>query len=204
MYGAKKREGLYAQDFFENINKNNCIRPTAYFHPANKFMELIKLRRWQAEDTLSLSLMANNKKIWDNVRDRLPHPYTLEDARNWIVSTQKENPVLNFCVEYDGWVAGSAGILLQDDIYRKSAEVGYFIAEPYWGKGIATKALSILMGYIQDNFDLVRICAITFSHNEASIKVLQKNNFYLESIRRKAAIKNDQLIDDMVWVKWLK
>lgn len=170
----------------------------------NRFMELIKLRRWQSEDALSLSIMANNKKIWDNVRDRLPHPYTLEDARTWIASTQKENPAVNFCVEYDGWVAGSAGIILQNDIYRKSAEVGYFIAEPYWGKGIATKALSILISYLQNNFDLVRVYAIIFTHNQASIQVLRKNNFYLESIRRKAAIKNDQIIDDMVWVKWLK
>lgn len=154
-------------------------------------------------DAVPLSLMANNKKIWDNVRDRLPNPYTLEDAKTWIASTKKENPTLNFCIEFDGWVAGSAGILLQDDIYRKCAEVGYFIAEPYWGKGIATKALQILVHYIRENFDLVRIYATTFAHNDASIQVLRKNKFYLESIRRNAAIKNNILMDDMIWVKWL-
>lgn len=167
-------------------------------------MESIKLRRWQMEDAMALSIMANNKNIWDNVRDRLPNPYTLQDAKTWIASTKKENPPLNFCVEYDGWVAGSAGILLQDDIYRKSAEVGYFIAEPYWGKGIATKALALLTDYIQTEFDLVRIYAVTFTHNEASKQVLRKNNFYLESIRRNAAIKNNMVLDDMIWVKWLK
>ncbi len=166
-------------------------------------METIKLRPWHMEDAGPLSIMANNKKIWDNVRDRLPNPYTLEDAKAWIASTKKEKPALNFCIEYDGWIAGSAGILLQDDIYRKSAEVGYFIAEPYWGKGIATKALQILLEYTQNNFDFVRIYATTFAHNHASQQVLRKNNFYLESIRRKATFKNDTLMDDMVWVKWL-
>lgn len=166
-------------------------------------MDAIKLRPWQMDDAVPLSLMANNKKIWDNVRDRLPNPYTIEDAKAWIASTKKEKPTLNFCIEYDGWVAGSAGILLQEDIYRKTAEVGYFIAEPYWGKGIATKALQLLIAYIQNNFDLVRIYATTFAHNEASNKVLRKNKFYLESVRRKATIKNNILLDDMVWVKWL-
>lgn len=166
-------------------------------------MDSIKLRPWVMEDALSLSIMANNKNIWDNVRDRLPHPYHLDHAKKWILSTKKENPALNFCIEYDGWVAGSAGIVLQDDVYRKTAEVGYFVAEPYWGKGIATKALALLTDYIQSDFDLVRIFAITFTYNQASMAVLRKNNFYLESVRRKAAIKNNEVVDDMVWVKWL-
>ena len=80
-------------------------------------------------------------------------------------------------------------------------EVGYFIGEDYWRLGIATTALQILLNYIKNEFDVVRLIAEVYAYNKASMKVLRKNGFYLESIRRKSVLKNNVLVDDYVWVK---
>jgi len=162
------------------------------------------LREWKRSDAAALARIANNKKVWDNVRDRLPHPYTKKDAKEWLALVKKQNITTTFCVEVDGEMAGSIGFTLKEDVYRKNAEIGYFIGEEYWGKGVATEAVRQLMNYIQKNFDLVRIYAEVFEYNRASMKVLEKNGFYLECIRKKAAIKNDMILDDYVWVKLLE
>ena len=161
----------------------------------------VVLREWKKSDSTALAKIANNKKIWDNVRDRLPYPYTEQDAKEWLALVKKQKIVTTFCVEADGELAGSIGFTLKEDVYRKSAEIGYFIGENFWGQGIATEAIRQLVGYIEKNFDLVRIYAEVFEHNKASMKVLEKNGFYLESIRKKAAIKNNIVINDFVWVK---
>jgi len=162
------------------------------------------LREWKKSDATTLARIANNKKIWDNVRDRLPYPYSEKDAKEWLALVRKQKIVTTFCVEANGEVAGSIGFTLKDDVYRKNAEIGYFIAEEYWRSGIATEAVKQLVDYIEKNFDVVRIYAEVFDYNKASMKVLEKNGFYLESIRKKAAIKNDVILDDYVWVKLIK
>ncbi len=161
----------------------------------------VLLREWRKEDYKALAVIANNKKIWNNVRDRLPHPYTEKDAKKWIAIVKKEATPTTFCVEVNGEVAGSVGFILKDDVYRKTIEIGYFIGEQFWGKNVATKAVSLLLNYIQQNFDVVRIYAEVFEHNKASMRVLEKNGFHLESIRKKGALKNNVIIDDHVWVK---
>ena len=161
----------------------------------------VVLREWKKSDSTALAKIANNKKIWDNVRNRLPYPYTEQDAKEWLALVKKQKIVTTFCIEADGELAGSIGFTLKEDVYRKSAEIGYFIGENFWGQGIATEAIRQLVGYIEENFDLVRIYAEVFEHNKASMKVLEKNGFYLESIRKKAAIKNNIVINDFVWVK---
>lgn len=162
------------------------------------------LREWKRSDAEALAKIANNKKIWDNVRDRLPHPYTLKDAHEWLdlVKAQKVNTT--FCIEADGKLAGSIGIVLRDDVYRKTAEIGYFVGEEYWGKGIATEAIRQMMDYVKKEFDVVRVFAEVFEYNKASMKVLEKNGFYLECIRKKAVIKNNVVLDDCIWVKLLE
>ena len=164
----------------------------------------VVLREWKKSDAAALAEIANNKKIWDNVRDRLPYPYTKKDAKEWLASVKKQKTVTTFCVEADGELAGSIGFTLKEDVYRKNAEIGYFIGEPYWGKGIATEAIRQLVEYIQKKFDVVRIYAEVFDYNKASMKVLEKNGFYLECVRKKAAIKNNLIVDDYVWVKLLE
>ncbi len=164
----------------------------------------IQIRPWKKEDAQQLASIANNKKIWQNVRDHFPHPYTNKNALDWIAHTQQQKPILNMAITVDGEIAGSIGILLKEDVYRKSLEIGYFVGEDYWGKGIATVAVSLLLDYITKHFDVVRIYAEVFEHNRASMKILEKNGFHLEGIREKSVIKNNVLMNDQVWVKFLE
>ena len=164
----------------------------------------VVLREWKKSDAAALAKIANNKKIWDNVRDRLPYPYTKKDAKEWLALVKKHQTVTTFCIEADDEMAGSIGFTLKEDVYRKNAEIGYFIAEEYWGKGIATEAVRQIVDYIQKNFPIIRVYAEVFEYNKSSMKVLEKNGFYLECIRKKAAIKNDMVLDDYVWVKLLE
>ena len=164
--------------------------------------EEIVLRPWRNEDAAALTAIANNKKIWLNVRDRFPHPYKLPDALDWIRHALEQKPTENMAIIYNGKLAGSVGVIVQEDVYRKSIEIGYFIGEPFWGMGVATKAVSIWLDYVKNHFDVVRIFATVFENNEASKKVLQKNGFHLESKRQKSVVKNNVVMDDEVWVKF--
>jgi RimJ/RimL family protein N-acetyltransferase len=167
-------------------------------------MSKIVLRPWQKEDAQALAAIANNRKVWDNVRDFFPTPYTVLDAEQWLDSIRKTRPFLNFAILYQGRIAGNIGIVPKEDVYRMSVEIGYFIGEEFWGKGIATEATRLLVEYIEQEFTIVRIYAEVFETNKASMRVLQKNGFYLEGIRRKAVIKNGEIMDDYVWVKLIK
>ena len=164
----------------------------------------LRLRNWRKEDIASLVKLANNKKIADNLRDQFPHPYTLQNAEEWIAMNEKRNLTTNFAIEVNGELAGSCGMMIYEDVYRLSAEIGYWIAEPFWGKGIATEAVRLLVEKIKTDFpEIVRVSAEIFEHNRASMRVLEKNEFHLESIRKKAVIKNNIIMDDHVWVKLL-
>ena len=166
-------------------------------------MNKVVLRSWQKQDAQELAAVANNRNIWNNVRDAMPNPYTVMDALQWISHVNNQNPVVNFAIVCNGIVAGSIGCNLRDDIARKSVEIGYFVGEPYWGKGIATEAVKQLTEFIVTRLDIIRIEAHVFSSNKASMKVLQKNGFHLEAISQKAAYKNNELLDDYIWVKLL-
>jgi len=163
----------------------------------------VTLREWKKSDAGTLAGIADNRKIWDNVRDQLPYPYTKKDAKKWLSLVKKQEKITTFCIEAEGEMAGSIGFTIKEDVYKRTAEVGYFISEKFWGKGIATDAIKLLVEYIQQNFDIVRIYAEVFEYNKASMRVLEKNGFYLECIRKKAALKNDVILDDYVWVKLL-
>jgi len=163
----------------------------------------VTLREWKRSDADALAAIANNKKIWDNVRDLLPYPYTKKDAKEWLELVKKQKKVTTFCIEADGNLAGSIGVTLKDDVYRKTVELGYFISEEYWGRGIATEAVRQMVSYVQKEFDIVRIYAEVFEYNKASMRALEKNGFYLESIRKRGAFKNNVVLDDHVWVKLL-
>ena len=164
----------------------------------------IILRPWKKTDASQLAVIANNKNIWDNLRDSIPHPYTLTDAEKWIVHCNTQKPMLNFAVVYNAEIAGSIGCFNKTDVYRRNMEIGYFIGEQFWNLGIATQAVHILVDYIEKEFDVVRLYAEVYAHNKASIHVLRNNGFYLESVRRKSAVKNNVLLDDYVWVKILE
>ena len=161
----------------------------------------IQIRPWQKQDAQALASIANNRKIWNNVRDQLPNPYTVMDALQWMNHTKDHHPVQNLAIIYQGIVVGNIGCKLQEDVYRKSIEIGYFVGEEYWGRGIATAAIDLFVQHLVHHFQPIRIYAEVFAYNQSSMKALQKNGFFLESIRRKAAIKNNEIVDDYVWVK---
>lgn len=162
----------------------------------------VTLRPWQKKDREVLATLANNILIWNNVRDRLPHPYKLHHADEFINFCLAKRPVPVLAIEANNDIAGCIGLELQEDISRLSAELGYWIGEPYWKQGIATKAVAQMMEYTADAFpNLVRIFAKVFEHNKASMRVLEKNGFHLECIHKRSAIKNDKILDEYVWVK---
>jgi ribosomal-protein-alanine N-acetyltransferase len=164
----------------------------------------VTLRKWKKSDVDALTKIANNKNIADNLRDQFPFPYKKSDAKKWIGNVKKQEITNNFCVEADGEVAGSVGFVFKEDVYRKNVEIGYFIGEKYWGRGIGTEAIRQTLEYVEKKFDPVRVYAEVFEHNIASMKVLEKNGFHLEGIRKKAVIKNGVIMDDHIWVKLLK
>jgi [ribosomal protein S5]-alanine N-acetyltransferase len=160
----------------------------------------VSLRKWTMADAPVLAKLANNINVWNNVRDRMPHPYTESNAREWIASVMYQEPAFHFAIMYGGEVTGNIGLLPKEDVSRLSVEIGYFIGEPYWGKGIATAAVKLLIPHAWQHFDFVRIYAEVFDYNIASMKPLEKNGFYLESIRKKSVVKNGIIRDDYVWV----
>ena len=161
-------------------------------------MEII-VRGWKKGDEEELAKQANSRKIFDNVRDLFPHPYTIEEAKKWIRFNSRIHPPANMAIVVDGKVAGGIGMMKMEDIYRKNAEVGYFLGEEYWGKGITTIALRQFVDYIFRTFDLMRISAPVIEYNKASQRVLEKVGFRKEAHHLKSIFKNGKYHDEFVY-----
>ena len=161
----------------------------------------IILRSLTDDDATALAQLANNKKIYDNVRDALPHPYTLDDAIFFINLTKQENPQVSFAIEYEGVFCGMIGLIPQKDVYRLTAEIGYWLGEPFWGKGIITKAAAMVTDYGFNELGLIRIHTGIFEHNIASMKVLEKNGYKKECVFEKSVIKNGQILNEHRYAK---
>ena len=153
------------------------------------------LRNWGETDIPALVKYADNRKIWLNVRDVFPFPYTQNDAEAWINTMQ--DPLTNFAIATRAEAIGGTGFNLQEDIYRRSAEIGYWIGEPYWNRGIATMAVGAAAKYAFANFDLARLYATVFEWNPASTRVLEKNGFKLEGRLEKSVFKDGKIIDSL-------
>jgi ribosomal-protein-alanine N-acetyltransferase len=162
--------------------------------------EGIILRPWSVTDAERLACIANSKNIADNLRDGLPHPYSMSDAHTWLNSIIPVNePPRFFAILLDKILIGSIGIVTKEDIYRKNAEIGYFLSEEYWGKGIMTRAVTAATAYAFSNFDIVRVYAETFSDNPGSRKVLEKAGFICEAVIKKNIIKNGIIKDSCIY-----
>ena len=159
------------------------------------------LRPFQSEERDKLAKLCNNKKIWDNVRDFLPHPYTEKDASEFICLCQMEVPQTTFAIVYRGELAGCIGLVRQTDVFRLGAELGYWIGEPFWGRGIATEAVKMITGYGFQQLGLERIQAGVFDFNKASRRVLEKCGFKLEGILERSVVKNDIICDEYMFAK---
>lgn len=155
------------------------------------------IRKWKIEDADELAQCINNKNVQDNLRDGIPFPYTKEDAKDYINMMLKENPdkTFAFAIVADNKVVGSIGVFRKDNIHFRTAELGYYVAEPYWGKGVCTKAVKQICDYVFENTDVIRIFAEPFAHNTASCRVLEKAGFVFEGLLRKNAVKNDMILD---------
>jgi [ribosomal protein S5]-alanine N-acetyltransferase len=157
------------------------------------------LRPWDLNDLESLVQFANNIKIAKNMTDLFPHPYTVEKGREFIEYAAKGNPPNILAIEVNGKAAGGIGIHPQSDIYRKNAELGYWLAEPYWGKWIITNAIIQMVDYGFKNWDITRIFARPFGTNIGSQKVLEKAGFTLEGRFDKTLFKNGEFVDELVY-----
>jgi [ribosomal protein S5]-alanine N-acetyltransferase len=157
------------------------------------------LRPWSLDDLDNLLKFAGNKKIADNLTDAFPHPYSREDGITFINRFKDDNPMRAFAIAVDGIACGSIGVFPQADVHRKSAEMGYWLAEEYWGRGIITEAIRQMVGYGFKTFDINRIFARPFSSNLASQRVLLKAGLKLEARLEKSIYKNGQFLDELIF-----
>ena len=162
------------------------------------------IREWRTGDEASLVRHANNRNVWRNVRDAFPHPYTRNDAEQWISTAGSAMPPTSFAIEVNGEAAGGIGVVLGRDVYRRSGEIGYWLGEEYWGRGILSEALPAMTTYAFANFDLVRIWAGVFEWNGASARVLEKSGYKLEARLRKGATKEGKTIDELLYAMVLE
>ena len=160
---------------------------------------LCVLRPFESGDATSLAEVANDRDIWINVRDRFPHPYHLEHAETFIAESAKHDPPLNLAICVDGRAVGNIGLILGTDIDRVSAELGYWLGKPYWGRGIVTAAIPAATKYAIETFGLTRIFAAVFTFNAGSARVLEKAGYVRESYQRRAAIKDGVVYDQYVY-----
>ena len=158
-----------------------------------------KLRPWQKDDLDNLLIFADNSKIASFMTNKFPHPYTRQAGEAFIAFAMQGSPTHIFAIEVDGNAAGGIGIHPSSDIESKNAEMGYWLAEPYWGQGIITKAVKQMVEYGFENFDINRIFARPFGTNIASQKVLEKAGFVLEASFEKTYFKNGEYLDELVY-----
>ena len=156
-----------------------------------------RIRKWELSDAKDLAVALSNKKVQDNLRDGLPYPYTEQDGKEFISAmlSADENETFAFAITVDNMVIGSIGIFRQGNIHRQTAELGYYIAEEYWGKGIMTEAVKQICKYVFAKSDIIRIYAEPFAYNIASCRVLEKVGFQYEGTLRSNAVKNGRVID---------
>ncbi|SHO61960.1 GNAT family N-acetyltransferase [Algoriphagus zhangzhouensis] len=161
----------------------------------------INLVTWNEAHFHQLYPLANNPKIAMNLRDSFPQPYTIHDARHWIEHNQKFNPPHNFAIEFEGKLAGSIGCDRGKDELRTNMELGFWVGEQFWGKGIATEAVKLFTQHLLDRFDIQRIYAQVYDFNVESMNVLEKAGYIPEAILKKAFIKRGVVGDIFQYVK---
>ena len=160
-------------------------------------LERSDVRSWRATDLEPLVRHANNRNIWINLRDRFPFPYGHGDGRRFIRAARKMVPETFFAITVGGEAVGGIGYVLQHDVERVSAEVGYWLGETFWGRGITSEALAAVTRYAIEQHSLTRLFAVPFAYNTASCRVLEKAGYIVEGRLRRSAIKDGQIIDQL-------
>ncbi len=160
------------------------------------------LRDWRPEDAASLARHADSPRIAATMRDGFPSPYTLEDARRFIATAAGSATNLFLAIEVGGEAAGGIGVHPFEDVYRRTAEIGYWLAESCRGRGIATDAVCALAPVAFERFGIVRLQAGVFSSNPASMRVLERCGFAREAVHKNAIWKRGLLLDEVVYVRF--
>jgi ribosomal-protein-alanine N-acetyltransferase len=153
------------------------------------------VRSWEPGDLRSLVHHGNNRRIWENLRDRFPSPYTIRDGAAFLKHARNAAPETSFAIAVGGAAVGAIGVALQHDVERVSAELGYWIGEEYWGRGIVSEAVPPMTRYAIERYGLTRVFALPFAHNTASCRVLEKSGYVLEARLHRSAIKDGRIVD---------
>lgn len=157
------------------------------------------LRPLRADDAGSLVQHANDRRIWLNLRDRFPHPYSREDAERYIDAVATQQPVTSFAIAVNDAAVGGVAFTVGTDIERVNAEIGYWLGAAFWGRGIMTEAVAIATTYAFDALAVHRVFAVPFTHNVASQRVLEKNGYVREGLMRRSALKDGELLDQYLY-----
>jgi len=161
----------------------------------------VVLREISEADLPKMAEYSNNTKVSENLRDRFPNPYTINDAKSFFKIVNEQNPKTFLAIEYEGEYVGNISLSVGSDVYRKSAEIGYFIGEPFWNRGITTKAVNLITKFGFEKLDIVRIYTGIFEYNKASQRVLEKCGFRKEAIFKDAIFKKGKLYDEIRFAK---
>ena len=159
------------------------------------------VRDWRDSDRESLLRFANNRRVWRNLKNRFPHPYTAADAEAWVALARTNPERTGWAIEVDGLAAGCIGLQPLADIHARSAHIGYWLGEPFWGRGIVTAVVRAVSELAFGRLGFLRLEAAVFAWNPASMRVLEKCGFTRESTQRRSAFKDGQLIDCMLYVR---
>ena len=157
------------------------------------------VRSFREPDAAELARHANSRNVWLQLRDRFPHPYALDDARGFIAFASGADPETAFAITVDDRPVGSIGVVLGEDVERCSAEIGYWLGEPYWGRGIATRALVGFTRHAFVAYELERLFAVPLAANAASCRVLEKAGYRLEGRMRRSAVKDGVVQDQLLY-----
>ena len=164
--------------------------------------ERVVLRPWREGDEDALVRHANSSAVWRNLTDRFPNPYTLENARWWLdFNRGLGRPAPHLAVVYQGEAIGGVGAERKADLARLTAEVGYWLGERFWGRGLATEALRLATRYAFERFDFERLEAHVLAWNPASCRVLEKAGYTLEGRQRKGSLKDGELVDTWLYAR---
>ena len=155
------------------------------------------VRSWEPADADALARHASSRSVWLNLRDAFPHPYTKQDAEAFI---GRGIPTF-WCIEVDGEAAGGIGLSPGQDVERFSAELGYWLGEAFWGRGIVTQAVAAVTRHAFETMGLHRVFALPYAHNRASARVLEKCGYALEGTLRASSFKDGQFVDQLLYAK---
>ena len=159
----------------------------------------VTLRRWMITDHDALVAEANSRAVWRNMIHSFPHPYTTADASSWIERCMGQDPPQDLVIAAGDRLIGVCGSDPGDGVNRYTAEVGYWLGERHWGRGVMTAAFESFLGYVWETFDVERLQATVFAWNPASARVLEKTGFSLEGVHRKAIYKDDEFVDLLMY-----